>query len=93
MRNVLEKLCVEVTRASFYLGVVVFALVPLRWLFLTGHKAVQVIAVLLVLGLVVAWGYGLVLLVRRSRKTKPAAGEADQIPAEDQVVLQKDPRP
>ncbi len=131
MRNVLEKLCVEVTRASFYLGVVVFALVPLRWLFLTGHKVVQVIAVLLVLGLVVAWAYGFVLLVRRGRKpkdeyrcddcisgsecpaantgviypcpffldatrfckTKPAAGEVDQLADEDQVVLQKEPRP
>lgn len=131
MRKKLDGFCVEVTRASFYLGLVVFALVPLRWLFLTGYKVVQVIAVLLVLGLVVAWVYGFVLVVRQGWKpkveyrcdhcvncadcpaahtgpiypcpyfldiskfckTKPVDGGADQVSAEDQDVLQKEPRP
>lgn len=127
MRKKLEGLCVNVSRASFYLGAVVLALLPLRWLLLTGRLVAQVIAVLLTLGLVVAWVYGLVLLVRRHRplkeetrcykcdvgsscpgydcgvvypcpyfrsisrfrKTKPAAGRADQISAADPGVLQK----
>lgn len=85
MKARLKRFCVEMFRSFASFLAIVAYMIFLRWLLLVGHPAAQVIAVLLMLGLVVALAAGMVLLAvacikrrKEKRNTKPRAGDGDQ---------------
>lgn len=93
MRKRLEGLCARIYCASFCLCAVFLVLAFFHCPLIIGRLEIQVIAVFLAFGYVAELSYAFLLYTRCYCKTKPVSGEADQFAAEDQVVLQKEPRP